>query len=731
MAELVDALDLGSSGVTPVGVRVPPFAHAWAASVRSGSPRLLFYGQSPNLWTYHLPLPVMLPRICSLSFLLLVFSSQLSSQHRYPDSLLFRPDLQHLVDLQIEREGKAIIPYLEHSDPLVRARAAFALASVQDPNATPALLAHLNDTDPRVRADVAFALGQTADSTVTSSLLTLLRNEADSTVRRELLIAIGKTGTAAHLQALLTSPLPASLEAERALSVGRFALRDVHHPMAMRYLVAHLEASDPELRRNAAYYFGRSRKTAPWEFVQDSVRQALHHYSPAEPAAMHLLLALGRLQQPEDDSLIIHWLQKATDWRTRVHAARALRGRTARMAVRKALLEALSDSSEHVALTAARLLTEAPHLSPEEVQVLFAWVERPNASWRVQGALLPVLVRAGYLSTVYTWMDRQRNRPRAVARGLRALALTTDTSAVHRLITALRNPHPLIASAALDALARHWYREQDPARYFPLFREALERGDLALSFMAASLLGDSLFVPLGSTRVLIKAYRSMHLPEDIEPMTAILQALGNAGDPAAVPFLQEVYHEAPHPVLQEAAAEALHRLTGRQFPVTPRILPPDRTINWASLQRVGPFPEWILETEKGTIVIRMDTEQAPLTVQTLLQLTEEEKFDNVPFHRVVPNFVIQGGDFERGDGFGGPGFAIRSEFTRIPYTRGTAGMASAGKDTEGSQYFITHSMQPHLDGRYTAFGRVVTGQDVVDRIYEGDRVLRAHWRPGR
>ncbi len=92
---------------------------------------------------------------------------------------------------------------------------------------------------------------------------------------------------------------------------------------------------------------------------------------------------------------------------------------------------------------------------------------------------------------------------------------------------------------------------------------------------------------------------------------------------------------------------------------------------------------------------------------------------------MVPGFVIQGGDVGRGDGWGGPGFAIRSELTRISFDRGVLGMASAGKDTEGSQYFVTHGMQPHLDGRYTAFGRVVSGMQVVDAIQRGDRVRRA------
>jgi peptidylprolyl isomerase len=92
---------------------------------------------------------------------------------------------------------------------------------------------------------------------------------------------------------------------------------------------------------------------------------------------------------------------------------------------------------------------------------------------------------------------------------------------------------------------------------------------------------------------------------------------------------------------------------------------------------------------------------------------------------VVANFVAQGGDFSSGDGFGGPGFTIPSEFTELRFLEGVIGMASAGKDTEGSQFFITHSPQPHLDGLYTAFGRVVSGMDVVAELLVGDRIVRA------
>jgi peptidylprolyl isomerase len=133
----------------------------------------------------------------------------------------------------------------------------------------------------------------------------------------------------------------------------------------------------------------------------------------------------------------------------------------------------------------------------------------------------------------------------------------------------------------------------------------------------------------------------------------------------------------------------------------------------------------ILETEKGTVTLVLDSEAAPLTVQTIAGFAQEGLYDDTPFHRVVPNFVVQGGDFSRQDGFGGPGFSIRSEFTQIPYVRGVLGMASAGKDTEGSQFFVMHSMAPHLDGGYTAFGWVESGMDVVDRLYEEDRIVSA------
>ncbi|MCI0597229.1 MAG: peptidylprolyl isomerase, partial [candidate division Zixibacteria bacterium] len=110
----------------------------------------------------------------------------------------------------------------------------------------------------------------------------------------------------------------------------------------------------------------------------------------------------------------------------------------------------------------------------------------------------------------------------------------------------------------------------------------------------------------------------------------------------------------------------------------------------------------------------------PRTAANFWRLCAKGYFSGRAFHRVVPNFVVQDG-CNRGDGWGGPGFAIRCEYNDLTSERGTVGMALSGKDTGGSQFFICHAPQPHLDGRYTIFGRVTKGMEVADQLQIGDR----------
>jgi cyclophilin family peptidyl-prolyl cis-trans isomerase len=132
-------------------------------------------------------------------------------------------------------------------------------------------------------------------------------------------------------------------------------------------------------------------------------------------------------------------------------------------------------------------------------------------------------------------------------------------------------------------------------------------------------------------------------------------------------------------------------------------------------------PTAYIDTENGLIQIELAVIDAPRTVANFTALARKGYFANVPWHRVVADFVVQGGD-PRGDGEGGPGYTIRDEINQRPYLRGTVGMALDWADTGGSQFFITHSPQPHLDGRYTVFGQVVAGMDVVDAMRQWDVV---------
>ena len=129
----------------------------------------------------------------------------------------------------------------------------------------------------------------------------------------------------------------------------------------------------------------------------------------------------------------------------------------------------------------------------------------------------------------------------------------------------------------------------------------------------------------------------------------------------------------------------------------------------------------IIETEKGTIELELFEKDAPNTVANFEKLINEGFYDGLTFHRVIPDFVIQGG-CPNGNGTGGPGYTIKCETEGNPNKHGTGAlsMAHAGKDTGGSQFFITHSPQPHLDGVHTVFGQVIDGMDVVYKIRQGD-----------
>ncbi|MEJ2636221.1 MAG: peptidylprolyl isomerase [Calditrichia bacterium] len=268
-------------------------------------------------------------------------------------------------------------------------------------------------------------------------------------------------------------------------------------------------------------------------------------------------------------------------------------------------------------------------------------------------------------------------------------------------------------SLALEALS---HRKGIPLSFLI---NKLKLGDPAITTIVAGRLATTR--ESKTAQVLIDAYGNFRAPRDIEPMEAIIAALDSIGSAKAVTFLEREIDN-PFPPIQKAAQHALRHITGKEYPLSDSAA--TNLIRYDFKLAVKTTrPKLKIHTTKGSFVIELFPDKAPVTVANFVQLADSGFYNNIYFHRVVPGFVVQAGD-PRGDGWGGPGYTIPCEYNDIFYDRGTVGMATAGKDTGGSQFFITHTPQPHLNGRYTAFGKVISGMDVVDHIEVFDKILR-------
>lgn len=292
----------------------------------------------------------------------------------------------------------------------------------------------------------------------------------------------------------------------------------------------------------------------------------------------------------------------------------------------------------------------------------------------------------------------------------------------------------ILAAAAFSGLHDAWRRHRfiassaTTAQHIRLIEMALNSADAALVSAAAEALSDTLFLPFGSTRMLVDRLQSLQTPRDIEAMQAIMKSIATLKAFEGLPIITRLLLD-PSTALAQSAADAFEALTGQR----PQYMSPMRLSQMLptkeKLREVWHNNTLVVNTKQGTFTIMLDVETAPLTCYQLYEFAKQGMFNGVPFHRVVPNFVVQGGDFERGDGYGRAPNELRSEFTPLAFERGTVGMASAGKDTEGSQWFVMHSYAPHLDGRYTAFGRVTDGMNTVDALLPYDEITDVAIKP--
>lgn len=645
-------------------------------------------------------------------------------------------------NLRTPHDGK-LIRYLTDPDSVVRARATFAYGSIQDTSVMGLLVTNLTEGDPRTEYNAAFAIGQTAPllSKRSRSVLEhdLVWARLDRTSAADRLIEeLGKFASQEGLNDLILrfgTDFP--LEHRQALvrSIGRSAIRGVITGEAVSYLLR----------------FIRSPESAPWEVVYALQRIGNHElirndldevvllYRNTDPyARMYLASLLGKIK---DDRVSVEPLLKLADfdadWRVRVNALKALGNLDLKThdEIVESFRRAFSSENMYLALTAlsafggSALKEESGSAKTKETFALLrrmAANKNNNYLWQLQAEAALALAKLCGRSVLESVRPTPAHIRLLVARRLEAVGETGAAEAAGIFKEYLRGDEPALYRAALEGLRTISQRNPKDSSLlqtsYVACIAALMTNDVSVVTTAASVLGDSLFLRASSVGPLVEKLSGLSIPNDIEAMQEIIGTLGRLGDSRAAEVLKAQLDQ-PDRSVALAAASALNMITGREYALTRTFEPLLTDFDFKYLAALPEQMRVMIATIRGDIVVELFKDLAPFTVMSFLRLAKERSFfRGVTFHWVVPNFVIQGGD-PRGDGWGGPGYTIRSEFSSLTYEAGTVGMASSGKDTEGSQFFITQSPQPHLDGRYTIFGKVVSGMDIVDKIQVDDRIF--------
>jgi len=291
---------------------------------------------------------------------------------------------------------------------------------------------------------------------------------------------------------------------------------------------------------------------------------------------------------------------------------------------------------------------------------------------------------------------------------------------------------------AINTLALNYMAEPSFAQLFNSKDVKTTDGkfDPFLSYFPQQLKEKDIIVRATAANILAEQPREAHLTPLLDALTqsksdeandaklAILTALSKHKKPEALEAIKSALADQDH-LVRRHAIDLLKQMGAGDFSDRIGIVQTghDKLFYRRAVARLNKKVTATIHTDQGQIRIELFPQDAPMTVDSFVTLARKGFFNNLTFHRVVPNFVIQGGD-PRGDGEGGPGYQIRCEINTRPYIRGAVGMALSGKDTGGSQFFITHSPQPHLDGGYTIFGQVISGMEIVDRITRGDMIRK-------
>ena len=658
---------------------------------------------------------------------------------------------------------------MSDSSESVRTRAAIAAGRIGDQNAVPALISMLG-TDPSiaVRAKAAFALGEIQSATAVEELLAQLTKTSQLIeVRARIIEALGKIAGAlprndeARSQTLGTAILNA-LDAElqnrpnnrEVVLIGFTAALRAGPKGAGKVIALFLSDPDSRVRADAGNALARLRASEGNEKLRNLLTD-----DPDPIVRANAARTLGATEDKASLGLLLDRAARDADLRVRVSAIRALASLKNPTATKPLLLRGKKLTERRLrgrptaineVLEIASALGRTAEGSRD--QDVISWLRRVridlnNTAPEAEIALARVSP-AAYLEdlgagaagvkAVQEILILHWRAGASIAQALGEIASLPDSTATkrsfsERAIVLLRamldyrrsgiRLKTLVASHpekgipdVLRAFALHKPEDLERA-----LQDHLKESDVIVRATAAELLGG--LAPTETiTRTLVSALPKAMRDELNDASLAILDALGKQKNPDANNAIKLAL-ESPDHLLRKRAAMLLQANGVGNFSDRARNV---QSRNTAAdyervVSRLGKRVTAAVSTSKGSFTIELLPDAAPLTVDNFIQLAKSGYFRSLTFHRVVPNFVIQGGD-PRGDGNGGPGYQIRCEINEAPYERGAVGMALSGKDTGGSQWFVTHSPQPHLDGGYTVFGKVIAGMEVVDKITRGDLI---------
>ena len=621
---------------------------------------------------------------------------------------------------------------MAHPDGRVRLLGARAIGVLAPPNAVTLLSSHVSAPEaPEVRVAAIFALGLLHRPEALAPLETVLANDPDPLLRRHAAVALGRitppplgapTGTGSvappatgegGISAAVVPLLLGGLDDPDPRVRGAAALAVWHHgesaAVAIDRLVALLDDTDPEVRWRAAYALMRiedPRTSTPLRLrlkSSDSLVRTFAAWGARQPADAAAVPALRALLA---DSTSVSW--------ARVQALRSLGAITEAhpeqaRAVRDALLEHLMREQHPGAL---EVLFDALAVSAGEIEIpfLIATIEREERP-TPRRAAIRALGKCGGDEAI-ALLTVLSASPDAWTRSAVATALGSIGSGGGPLLTSLlRDDDRRVRTAAAEAVA-----SIDAPFRFPLLSTVLEDSDLAVRATAVTAFAKER--PEEWRAALTATWENSQNPEYWELRHTILGAFAeHAPDEARI--LAEKGLSDPFLTVRMASVAILERPLPSADEIAPPMgLPFPRLDD--PFETDAPLHATIV-TARGTMVVALFLEEAPRHVSSFVALADRGDYDGLHFHRVVPSFVVQGAD-PRGDGWGDAGYHLIDELHSVEYVRGTLGMPKAGDHTGGCQIFITHLPTPHLDGRYTVFGQVIEGLDVLDRIEVGDKI---------